>query len=225
MIPWVLWSAPPDVTQGCQFDDSGNEYYIDKDGNKAYTEHVYVESEPGCKLNDSCMSTEAASNRKWVDFGDGWFGGVDPYNNSQGFEIHVYHKGKEDRHEKGIVSGRWGWIRKHDKSGQRPPGIPNRIVDRINGQNLQELRARGAIVPGEPIRRGAYLDAGRTMWGATGAINFLRGIVDDVRLNNEASKNGRSFQEQQRIEMMKMGPYIDTIIGPIQNPYYGDVDL
>jgi RHS repeat-associated protein len=82
-------------------------------------------------------------DRGWYELGDGYTAGVDrfPEGGQAGFEIHIY-KGDS---ELGIVKGNLGWIAKHGAPPSRPAGIPEAVINKINGINVSEMRANGTL--------------------------------------------------------------------------------
>jgi RHS repeat-associated protein len=52
-----------------------------------------------------------------------------------------------------------------------------------------------------------------------GCLAIVPGVMEDIERIREAAANGRSYEEQLIEEYKDGGPYIDTPIGPIVNPY------
>ncbi len=169
------------------------------------------------------VNTESSGD---INLGSGWTGRLDVFHSGEMFEVHIFDRGGD---EQGIVNGRNGWIRKHGHNAEPPTGIPETTLNRINGLNVEELRKRQLIGPKgseniNPNKGGGYLFPGRRIYGAINILGLFDGLVNDAALQKRASTNGRTFNEQQRIELMGQGPYVDSIIGPLPNPYYGQVD-
>ena len=207
---------------------------------------------PGC-INSECSSTEDAvllssGQWKWVKdlengevgtessnsrtflMGNGWIARVDQFNEGGegNFEIHV---GRGDKNgnissEYGIVKGEDGWVTKHGNPSTRPDGIPDDIVNKTNGINVEELRRRGRLPSrGEPkyrqaAKNGAYLRPGRVMTGTINFINIADGFLLDYETYLRGQRNGLTFN-QQRNEDLRNGPsYNMTIFGPLPNPHH-----
>jgi len=159
-----------------------------------------------------------------IDLGSGWTGRVDVIpNHPQGFELHVWDPAGRER---GIVSGRDGWIGKHGKPAQPPSNIPQTTLNRINGLNCEELRRRGHIPQkgfGD-IRNGRYLNPGRRLYSGLprllGGLQLLSGLLDDYERYERARRCGRTYEEQLRHELNDAGPYIMTPYGAVPNPYW-----
>lgn len=85
-----------------------------------------------------------ANGGNWHDLGGGWKCRVDTFNNGgkAGFETHLYKDGKEI----GVANDR-GWIAKHGRPGARPPGIPENIINKLNGINVDMARKIGDLPP------------------------------------------------------------------------------
>ncbi|KAB8144383.1 RHS repeat-associated core domain-containing protein [Chloroflexia bacterium SDU3-3] len=155
--------------------------------------------------------------------GKGWSYRIDAFNNGDGFEIHVFNPRGQ---EVGIVAGRDGWINKHNKPGEIPSGMPEEVINNINGVNVSQLRRRGLIPEkgvAPSIKNGSYLLEGRTIMGVTGLVlSLIPGVIDDIDRFNRASKNGISFDAQLEKDVRDMGnpQYIDTPLGPFPNPWY-----
>ena len=78
------------------------------------------------------------------------------------YEIHVY-KGKQ---EVGVV-GPNGWIRKH---GKHVGEVPRDVLNKINGENVTQLRRRG-MLPEKGlgnIRGGSYMRGPGRLFGIVG---------------------------------------------------------
>ena len=203
----------------------------------------YVSNLPIRLIDFSGLVGDDAVNKLAPEkLGGGWRGRVDGgFGGSEGFEIHVYSPqinsmGKEA--EVGIISGRLGWIGKHGNPGFRPEGIPDSVMNKLNGLNVGEARRygiipekgmawgmnpEGEIVSGN-VRGGSYLLPNRSMFGfmggAVGVLGLLDGLLLDYGTYRNANKCNRSFEEQ-FIEENKNYPYLLTPVGILPNPSYG----
>jgi hypothetical protein len=163
------------------------------------------------------------------NFGLGWTGRVDQFPGGNGFEIHVY---DPQGVERGIVSGRDGWIAKHGFPAERPPNIPDDVVNKINGLNIGELRRRGDIPPkgtpptrGGNIRRGNYLNPGRTMFGGLNIISSGLAFYEEYEMQKDLEMRGRyngispECQFYKDSEMAGHPQFYMTPFGPMRNPH------
>jgi RHS repeat-associated protein len=160
------------------------------------------------------------------DLGLGWSARVDKFNNTEGFEIHVFDRSGQ---EVGFCAGRLGWIAKHHRPGSMPPGMPEDVVNKLNGLNVKELRARNLI--GERgtvnIKRGGYLNAGRTLFTFLNVLSFGLSFLEEYEeerdLEMRAKKHGRTVDEQlwKDSEMKGHPQFMMTPFGPAPNPFYG----
>jgi RHS repeat-associated protein len=160
------------------------------------------------------------------DLGRGWSGRVDTFSTGEGFEIHVYDPSGQ---EAGICSGKLGWISKHGKQGIRPAGIPDDVLNKLNGLNVKELRARNMIGPKgtENIKRGAYLSPGRRLFTVLNVLSLALSVIEENEaerdLQMRAKKNGRTPEEQfwKDSEMKGHPQFYMTPFGPMPNPHAG----
>ncbi len=99
-----------------------------------------------------------------LDFGGGYRGRVDQFDvdGASRYEIHVY----KGRQEVGVV-GPNGWIRKH---GRQVAEVPRDVLNKINGENVTQLRRRGLLSSrGEGnIRGGRYMSGAGRLFGVVG---------------------------------------------------------
>jgi RHS repeat-associated protein len=162
-----------------------------------------------------------------VKFGSGYTGRVDSFNSGNGYEIHVYNPQGQ---EIGIVSGASGWIKKHGFSGTRPAGLPQDVINAINGLNVEQMRGRG-ILP-SVFRGFKYL---------TGVLSITfqawSAVSNEIMWHNfqkKACENERSPEDQWCADWKAAGrpQIIDTAVGPVTYDYYKklggfncDVDL
>lgn len=202
----------------------------------------YVKNSP-IRYSDfsGLIGDDAVRNLAPEQFGGGWRGRVDGgIGTTEGFEIHVYSPsissiGKEA--EVGIVSGRLGWIGKHGNPGIRPFGIPDDVMNKLNGLNALESRRYGLIpqkgvacginpegetVSGN-IRGGSYLFPNRTLFnvtgGAIGVLGFIDGLFIDYDTYSRSTEGNRSFGEQFKQDNRNY-PYLITPLGILKNPSY-----
>jgi RHS repeat-associated protein len=117
-----------------------------------------------------------------LNFGLGYFGRLDQFDTegSSRYEIHVY-KGDE---EVGVV-GPGGWIRKH---GRHVAEVPRDVLNKINGENVTQLRRRGML----PEQGEANIRGGRYMEGMEGAERLLGVIGWGLDLLNVIQAERRS---------------------------------
>jgi RHS repeat-associated protein len=153
------------------------------------------------------------------NLGLGFTGRVDRWGGGQDFEIHVY---DPSGNEVGIVSGANRWIGKHGfPDNEVPPGIPNDVINKLNGLNVNELRAAGELPPGN-IRRGNYLNPGRTLFPALMWLPGILGEILDYRdLKTRGRKNGLSVDEERCREARQAGHpgiWMDPMAGPVPIP-------
>ena len=217
------------------YDEAGKPITVTWDGSEwifpDHNEIVTVDSKydqatsvNGCgqKTGGECSDADSirSSITRIEDFGLGWTGRVDPFSSGAGFEIHVWDKSGNER---GLVSGRDGWIGKHGNAPRPPDGIPRPVLNKIHGLNVSELRRRGEIpLKGAGnIRGGSYLTPGRLLFGLPGLLNLGDGMVLDLDVYKRAKENGITFNDQLRRDNQGSGPYIQTILGPLPNPYWG----
>jgi RHS repeat-associated protein len=185
--------------------------------------YAYVGNDPVNSIDPSGLQSE----RRWVELGDGWRGGIDRFGSGQRFEIHVY---RPNGDEAGIVSGRLGWIGKHGNAGVRPGGVPEGVMDTLNGVNVDMLRRTGGMGPKgtENLRGGRYVLPGRSFYGvaALQILSILPVILEEdlawKELEARAGKHGLTPQEQFFIDSERLGhpQFYMTPIGPMPNPHY-----
>ena len=155
-----------------------------------------------------------------VNLGMGWGARIDQFNNSEGFEIHVFNP---QSRMVGVVQGRWGWVARHGFSGQTPANIPESVLNAINGVNVAELRRRGLVGPKgtENINRARYVRPGSRMFSAlTGFLQFLSEYAEQVDLARRAAANGVSPGRQLCSESEALGhpTTMSTPFGIVPNP-------
>jgi len=117
-----------------------------------------------------------------INLGLGYCGRVDAF--GEEYEIHVF------RGEKEIgIFGRDGWINRHGFRGT--PGVPRDVLNRINGENVAQLRARGLLAPrGEQnIRGGRYSSGVSTLFGSVALGATILGAYLDIREAKELEMN------------------------------------
>ena len=163
------------------------------------------------------------------DLGLGWRGRVDVNDGiPDGFEIHVYspqiNRIYEDA-EMGVVSGRYGWLEKHGYDGTRPIGIPDDVVNKLNGLNVNELRRQGILgLRGTVNIRGAsYLNRGRVLYGmglTVGILGLVDGILNDYYVYRQSQESGCSMFEQYQRNTQD-SEYLITPFGVMRNPNFG----
>ena len=124
------------------------------------------------------------------------------------------------------------WIAKHGYPNTVPPGMPRDVLNKLNGLNVKELRARNLIAPrgaGEPgnIRGGRYLNPGPTLFTALNIISLAPSFIDEYEaerdLEMRAKKHGQTPEEQFWKDSERMGhpQFYMTPFGPMPNPHYG----
>jgi hypothetical protein len=165
--------------------------------------------------------------RRWIDLGRSWTGGIDSVPGTSTFEIHVYDPGGN---EVGIVSGTLGWIAKHGHLAETPANVPRSVLAQINGANVAELRRRGLLGPKGTmdIRGASYLEKGRTLLGTAGNVLALahRAAID-YEVYRRAQENDLTFAEELQVESIIMGNprMVWTFLGYVPNPYYIDESM
>jgi RHS repeat-associated protein len=191
--------------------------------------YAYVHNNP-----TNFVDSSGLSERRYYDLGHGWRGGVDPLSYGERFEIHLQNPQGKDV---GICSGRRGWIPRHGFPGTRPPGIPDDVINNLNGLNLKELRRLGHVPPrgvargpnGEDgnVKHGKYLFPGRTLFSALNLAGLALSLLDEYEaqqdLRTRGRKNGLSPAEQFFFDSEKAGhpDYYMTPFGPMPNPHAG----
>lgn len=187
--------------------------------------YAYVHNNP-----TNSVDSAGLSERRYYDLGHGWKGGLDRFDGGEGFEIHLQNpQGKEV----GICQGRNGWIRKHGFPGTRPANVPNDVINNLNGLNLKELRARN-LVPARGtggaagnVKRGLYLNPGRTLFCALNIAGLALSALDEYGAEQDLAirgrKNGLSPEEQFYVDSVRAGhpEYYMTPFGPMRNPHAG----
>ncbi len=148
---------------------------------------------------------------KKLSFGLAWTGRLDYFTSGEGFEMHVVDPSGKER---GIVSGRNGWIAKHGYTASPPKNIPRAVLDKINGANVSELRRRGAIpqkgtAEATNVRGGGYLRAGARVFTV---FNFVHGLITDAATLKQARENNLTMQQQSIINNQNT-EYISTPFG------------
>lgn len=154
-----------------------------------------------------------------INLGQGWSGRVDAFNGGQGFEIHVFSPAGE---EVGVASGAFGWIGKHGfPDNVRPEGIPDSVVNAINGVNVAQLRARGTLP--DAFRSGRYLDPGRALSVLNVADILLNEYIQQKDLETAGRKDHISPYDEFCNRSLAAGnpKYYMTSIGPMPNPCVG----
>ncbi|MBK8813139.1 MAG: RHS domain-containing protein [Acidobacteria bacterium] len=162
------------------------------------------------------------------DLGMGYRARIDRFNGPEGFEIHVYSP-KVNRigaqAEVGIVNGRNGWIAKHGFPSVPPEGLPQPVLNKLNGLNVDVLRQYELIPPkgSANIQGGRYLFPGRSIFGTMGRTVLYLGIVEGLLIDYgtyfRAESCGRTFGEQ-FAEDNRNYRYIMTPLGLLPNPSY-----
>jgi RHS repeat-associated protein len=162
-----------------------------------------------------------------LDLGLGYTAAVDPFNGLEGFEIHVFNpKGEEI----GICSGRNGWIAKHGHPAAVPPGTPRDVLNKLNGLNMTQLRARNLIpakgtAAARESKSGGYLSQGRTLFTVLNVLSLGLSIFNEYQAETElemrARKNGLTPEQQFFRDSERMGhpEFYMTPMGPMPNPY------
>jgi RHS repeat-associated protein len=128
--------------------------------------------------------------RGQINLGLGYCGRVDAY--GENYEIHVY-KGNT---EVGVF-GRNGWINKH---GSRNPNVPRAVLDKLNGENVEQLRARAEIAPRgeENIRAGRYAEGVSKLFNALGIVVMVLDAAVDIRDAKELGVNQWWYMEMRQ---------------------------
>ena len=138
--------------------------------------YVYVDNNPVNLIDPSGMEPPT----EWADLGSGWSARVDAVTGTDTFEIHVRNP---QNVEAGIVRGRLGWINKHGLPAARPAGMPDEVVNALNGVNVNALRQRG-LLPAQfrkftvplPVMEQMSPTTIPMVWGASGTEH--RELVD-----------------------------------------------
>lgn len=171
--------------------------------------YAYVGNDP---VNNTDPSGLHPRNPNYpLDFGNGYWGRVDPTGNitGQGFEIHVVKLTSSGQViNEWIASGTDGWITKHKAPATVPDGMPDDTIHRVNSQNVYQLRRRDKLP--ENFRRGAYLSDGRVLFRAYSVLSKIQlglAILDDIDLIITAGRNCRTIDDE-LYERYKRGPEI-----------------
>jgi RHS repeat-associated protein len=80
-----------------------------------------------------------------IKLGKGWTARIDTFNTGgqASSEIHIF---DPSGNEAGVVAGRNGWIGKHGfPDNTRPAGMPEEVVNAVNGVNVNLLRRQGQL--------------------------------------------------------------------------------
>lgn len=156
-----------------------------------------------------------------INLGQGWTARVDTFNlNGQAAsEIHVFNPSGT---EVGIVKGDLGWIGKHGfPDNVRPPGVPDDVIDAINGVNINQLRAEGNLAPkGQSnITNSRYLRPGRTLGLLLPLTAVLDELAADITLARRAKSANRSTHDQMCSEQFPYDGrmFLMTTFGPIES--------
>lgn len=156
-----------------------------------------------------------------INLGQGWTARVDAFNvqGQAASEIHVFDPSGT---EVGIVQGPNGWIGKHGfPDNVRPPGIPDDVIDAINGVNINQLRAEGALAPKgqENITNSRYLRPGRTLGLLFPLTAVLDELAADITLARRAKSAKRSTHDQMCSEQFPFDGkmFLMTTFGPIES--------
>jgi RHS repeat-associated protein len=125
-----------------------------------------------------------------IDLGNGYRARLDPTPGADSgpLEIHVYQVGANGRGVERGVWGQNGWMRKHTFDGSDPPGIPRRVVERLNGRSVEFMRREGTIRPGERVRGGAYSPRVAGILSRLNGVTFLLDIGRIHRATQEARR-------------------------------------
>ncbi len=163
--------------------------------------YAYVANDPVNFLDRSGLVPQGADN-----LGRGWTARVDPfeYGGRSPFEIHVFGPAGEVG-----VYGPAGWISKH--GGIPTVEVPGAVMNRLNGLNVAELRARGLLGPKgtENIRGFRYQARFRGAGRALGAAGSLADAASMVAAAQAATCNRTSpFDELGR----RMFPFWDQYV-------------
>ncbi len=123
-----------------------------------------------------------------------WTARVDPfeYRGSSGYEIHVYNAVGE---EFGVY-GPAGWLNKH--AGLPTTEIPPQVLNKLNGLNVSELRARGLLAPKgtEDIRGMKYQAKFRAGGRLLGVAGFLLDVKTALHASQAAECNGTNVLDE-----------------------------
>jgi RHS repeat-associated protein len=135
--------------------------------------YAYVEGNPLSFIDPYGLS----SNRKTVNLGVGYTGGIDIFDvsGSANFEIHVFNKnGKEVG-----MYGPDGWFDKHGLKG-RPDGIPDSVEAQCKGQ-ATDIGRRMGKVPAQ----GAGDISGNKLKNYLKGVFFLGPMIEATRPSHE----------------------------------------
>jgi RHS repeat-associated protein len=131
-----------------------------------------------------------------IDLGHGYRARIDPAGRGgggqAGHEIHVYRVGGNGRGTEVGIWGRDGWMDKHHKPSSDPPGMPRRVVERVNGHNVDILRRQGEIRPGQAVRGGAYSTRVAGILSRLNTVSFGLSLISILEAHHEADRLGVS---------------------------------
>jgi hypothetical protein len=134
-----------------------------------------------------------------LNLGLGYFGRLDQFDveGVSRYEIHVY----RGNTEVGIV-GPQGWIRKH---GNHVAEIPRPVLNKLNGENVTQLRRRG-MLPEQGrgnIRGGRYMEgAGRLL----GVIGWGLDVLNVIHAERRARELGVNVWWYMSVQMLGGDP-------------------
>jgi RHS repeat-associated protein len=127
-----------------------------------------------------------------IDLGNGYRARIDPTPGADSgpLEMHVYRVGANGVGVERGVWGQHGWMKKHGFDGSDPPGIPRRVVERINGNSIEFMRREGTIRPGQQVRGGAYSPRVAGILSRLSVFGFVLDIFNAYETQQEADRMG-----------------------------------
>jgi RHS repeat-associated protein len=127
----------------------------------------------------------------YVPLGDGYSARIDMFNagGAASHELHVFDKAGN---EVGVL-GKDGWIAKHGHT--KPPSLPDKVAERLNGVNVDMLRRQGEI-PKKGfgnIKRFGKLVKGLGVIGACATVLSMENPLDPVEILGELTGSSEAY--------------------------------
>jgi hypothetical protein len=109
-------------------------------------------------------------------------------------EIHVVRVNASGRSTEIGVFGHEGWLARHGFDGS-DPGLPRDVLNKVNGQNVLELRRRGVISARgkQNVAGGAYHPRVARLFNRLNAVGWMFDVVDAFQSASEAERLNVNF--------------------------------